>query len=583
MKRRLKKVNSSYLIVASAIFVSILLLGQNVIIPVYALTYSIITTTGTQTNDNCNNATISGDGNIWLWCSPSSGAMSTLSVLTTSGTQLATLTTSSGGVSSQLLPMFGSSNTNKILAKTDTDFKKFSYASGVITQIATYTPSSCTTMSMKASYDSNGFVWFGCGGGATGDNIVVMNPTTMIEKGRSADLTNGVGADCGAIGDAISGDFSGSSTDLVIATCDLNDTVATFSYTTGTTYSISTEPLDTESIATFTNVDDVVIDAVSNRIIFIDTSVGVRLADYVQSTGIISAFTTIMSSPSGAETECLIDDYQILSPRVVVCASTDIVVGYISNATGVFQVMNIGDFDTAPTNQSVLIGTYLGRFDNWVVAQGNANSSVQKFLLINNIPTGTEPDEPPSPDADNDSDSIDNDIDNCPNVYNPSQTDTDNDGIGDACESIPPPVTGGVDCLNPANFNLLICRINEGGGGIGGIGNQTGRGLLDLACNIIFVSCDNPNPKTNGLGLLAFIASLFVVIGMFWYAIGKEAFHMPLFVWIVIVVALSAFFTIAGWIDPIFLVLTIVAIIAMAVPKIVSITKGNTLGGGSTE
>ena len=40
---------------------------------------------------------------------------------------------------------------------------------------------------------------------------------------------------------------------------------------------------------------------------------------------------------------------------------------------------------------------------------------------------------------DDDNDGVPNDTDNCPNVHNPEQTDTDGDGIGDACEEVTTP------------------------------------------------------------------------------------------------------------------------------------------------
>ena len=36
--------------------------------------------------------------------------------------------------------------------------------------------------------------------------------------------------------------------------------------------------------------------------------------------------------------------------------------------------------------------------------------------------------------GDNDSDGICDDVDNCPNDYNPNQADCDSDGIGDVCD-----------------------------------------------------------------------------------------------------------------------------------------------------
>jgi hypothetical protein len=142
---------------------------------------------------------------------------------------------------------------------------------------------------------------------------------------------------------------------------------------------------------------------------------------------------------------------------------------------------------------------------------------------------------------------------------------------------------GGTDCDDPANEFLLICRLGADGETVG-VGGLVADGIITLGCNVIFVDCsDDTNPATNGLGLLIFIASIFVVVGMFYYSIGKEAFHMPIFIYIIIILALSAFFTITGIIDPVFLVLSIVAIIALAVPKIISTIRGNTFGGGSTE
>lgn len=50
--------------------------------------------------------------------------------------------------------------------------------------------------------------------------------------------------------------------------------------------------------------------------------------------------------------------------------------------------------------------------------------------------------------VDSDGDGFNDDLDNCPSVYNPSQADSDGDGIGNSCDSDCP----NLDLLNPVNF-----------------------------------------------------------------------------------------------------------------------------------
>ena len=144
-------------------------------------------------------------------------------------------------------------------------------------------------------------------------------------------------------------------------------------------------------------------------------------------------------------------------------------------------------------------------------------------------------------------------------------------------------------CAQPENADILICR-NGGNGEAGSagafiIGNVSqGTGIVGIGCNLGFVDCvSNPDIKTNGLGLLIFTASIFVVVGMFYYLAGRHAFEMPVFIWILIIIALSAFFTITQVIDPVFLIISIVVIVALAAPKVLGALRGNTFGGGSTE
>lgn len=154
---------------------------------------------------------------------------------------------------------------------------------------------------------------------------------------------------------------------------------------------------------------------------------------------------------------------------------------------------------------------------------------------------------------------------------------------------------GGTDCDLPENQFILICRLGQDGAEVGSagafvIGNVSqGTGILGIGCTMGLVDCiADPDPQTNGLGLLIFIASIFVIVGMFYASLGGQntwaLFHGSPIILVLIIIALSAFFTITEIIDPIFLILSIVAIIALAAPKIIGLIQNRGFGGGgSTE
>ena len=149
---------------------------------------------------------------------------------------------------------------------------------------------------------------------------------------------------------------------------------------------------------------------------------------------------------------------------------------------------------------------------------------------------------------------------------------------------------GGINCNLPENANILICRLGGDGtlGSAGAfvIGNvSAGTGFLGIGCSIGLVDCtEDQDPRSNGLGLLIFIASIFVIVGIFYRSLGAGAtFQLPVFIWVIIIVALSAFFTITNIIDPIFLILSVIAVIALAVPKVIGMIQSRGFGGGSSE
>ena len=97
-------------------------------------------------------------------------------------------------------------------------------------------------------------------------------------------------------------------------------------------------------------------------------------------------------------------------------------------------------------------GTYVLRF----IAKNNqqqVNSYFHDYIDFITINVGGGNVDPcANQGGDSDNDNICNFQDNCPNAYNPNQADSNNNGIGDACETIIEPPTD--NCNNPINVAL---------------------------------------------------------------------------------------------------------------------------------
>lgn len=509
-----------------ALICSLLLFSKDIQTAYADVTITVVTPTGggiVATND-CTDVS-AGNDVIWLNCSDVSKLFA---IDDTTGAVLANITTS-GALNNLLACLEGTC----VLLNDPTANRivKYLYSGGIITQQAIWN-APCNTDAFF-SFDSGGFIWLTC---SATDQIVRMNPVAMSTVVTSQALTS---VPCTAPDHVSFSSVGGAGTEgMGIVHCTNGgspDSISTFDLFSSTVVDI----LDTE--VTTSGTIGVMIDGAHNTIIAPSASV-LSVWSYIPATGAMTLEQTISGNTYD---KCMIEPFGLTALIYVLCeaysAPNTQITAFKINATGavdVEQVMNnaVVYADANAIGLDIHDGT--DSLPVWYISASTNNINI---LRIDGVRTLTSSDPtPPEPPA--------------------------GGGGGGG--------TGGVDCDDSANANLVICRLG-GNGTITSAGDfligdpDSGVGIVPIICSTGLIDCvANPDMSTNGVGMLITFVAIAVMVGILWVASRGDLGSIPFFIWIIGVLLIVGFFTIIGLIDVTFLIISVVIIIALATAKL---------------
>jgi hypothetical protein len=388
--------------------------------------------------------------------------------------------------------------------------------------------SPCDT-DLELIYDTSGFIWQTC---SSTDFIVQMNPNTFATNTVSQSLT--------AVCDSPNKVSYAPVDNIGVIHCQNGanpDTIVTFSRASSTSITI----LDTE--VTTSGTIGVFIDGAHNTILAPDAS-NMFVWEYTDG-GLLTLTQTIAGN---THDQCHLEPYSISASQELfsVCfgdvgVNTSIY-GYMINSTEVFQIMSASIAYPEAGGMGLDLGDGTNSLPVWYIS---ADTNDQRYIRIDGVRSLTDTDpEPPSPPDDG----------------------------GD---------TAGVDCNDPANANILTCRLG-GDGSLGGAGDfivgdgSEGTGMSGIICAVGLVDCsEDDNMQTNGVGYILTVIALAVMVGVMWVASRGAIGDVPVWIWFIASLGIVGFATIAEWIDPTFLVLSIIVIVALATAKLRGIFGGD--------
>lgn len=133
------------------------------------------------------------------------------------------------------------------------------------------------------------------------------------------------------------------------------------------------------------------------------------------------------------------------------------------------------------------------------------------------------------------------------------------------------PPTGNEEfCANPANVNILICRLESiDGTALGSASQSIGNSTNDIFIQIGLVE-EGSDIQTNGVGYMLVALGLALMIVMFYLGSGGELGKIPTFVWVLGALMVIGGLTGFGFVDSTFFIIAILVIIALASTKILS-------------
>jgi hypothetical protein len=148
-------------------------------------------------------------------------------------------------------------------------------------------------------------------------------------------------------------------------------------------------------------------------------------------------------------------------------------------------------------------------------------------------------------------------------------------------------------CLQPENFNILRCVLERGDTTpLMGASETIDESATNIICQIGLVQCVqnadgsftpvDDNIQTNGIGYIILVVALGILIGIFWVASRGDLGSIPTFLWFIASLAVIGTITAFEFIDPTFLIIAIIAIIALAVAKAKGLFGSSALFTGET-